>query len=77
MDIESLLVDRRFIAKLRYRIMCLSMGQERHVASQVCNVFTGTAKLRFSTPCISIATELISTKFIYLCPSYTQLCIPN
>ena len=56
MDNESLLVDRRFTAKLRHRFMCLSVGQERHAASQVCNVFTGTTKLTFST---SIATGFV------------------
>ena len=31
-------------------------------------LFTGTAKLPFSTPCISITTGLISMKFTYFIP---------
>ena len=35
-------------------------------------LFTGTTKSPFSTPCISITTGLISTKFTYfISPPYT------
>ena len=42
-------------------------GQET-CCTQVC-YFTGTAKLLFSTPCISITTVPICTKFMYFMPS--------
>ena len=48
---------------------CVS-GQKRRAAHKC---VTGATKWPFSILCISITTGLISIKFTYLCPPYTQL----